>query len=750
MLLKIFRVFLCLLTITLSLELRAQSLQNNSFYDYKPARCAGEIPSDFLVKSSEKAEAAKREIKDSRVSRQDKKQEFEYAITSSFAVDEMLSSGQILFGDSMSLFIQNVAKRILESNGEEELLKKLRFYVLKSPIPNAYCTSNGAVLVSVGLLSRLENEAQLAFILSHEIQHYILKHSLKEYKKINTMKNASSGQRLEDKLSDIYNFSQENENEADLNGFKMMQRAGYNLDEGVYVFDMLKYAEYPFLEITLPIDSFETEYYKFPLSLHTQIKEAVKKGADGDEKHLQEQGDETNKTHPSLDRRINRMRDMIAADGNQKGKPLYLAGKEPFNYISKMARHELLLLYLRYADYGNAYYLAEVMQKLYGSSLFIAKVKAMSIYGLAHHSSLKHSMDKYGCNVSRSRGEWRPLIALFSKMDLKELSAFGSRQIYFIKKEYKDDPFLDKVSRDFFRIVQSNALIRISDLALAKPQLENNQDTTEKSDETDNNSGIKNPRNRVKRNASTGASMGTYYMQIFTDIKDREYLQKFLKEMQYSELSKTEGEKQDPIAKKSKPEQVVTQMVMFPPQIELSYGSENKRDLYQEEDYKEFLVNKWDELGDKANLNIDVLRTNMDQRVSLEAINDYMALSDWIIERLNNDTQDMVLFNGEFVKEPMQRKNATHVGWVSYDYKQGKRKFSPEYMLYSMVFYPTFPLYLIWQFSRDYQFNEYCVVFNTQTGKAIHVKRKKFSSRLQGDLLNAQIYETLYNVKYGK
>jgi hypothetical protein len=82
-----------------------------------------------------------------------------------------------------------------------------------------------------------------------------------------------------------------------------------------------------------------------------------------------------------------------------------------------MARHELLLLYLRYADYGNAYYLAEVMQKLYGSSLFIAKVKAMSIYGLAHHSSLKHSMDKYGCNITNSRGEWRPLIALFSRKD---------------------------------------------------------------------------------------------------------------------------------------------------------------------------------------------------------------------------------------------------------------------------------------------------------------------------------------------
>ena len=374
----------------------------------------------------------------------------------------------------------------------------------------------------------------------------------------------------------------------------------------------------------------------------------------------------------------------------------------------------------------------------------------MSLYGMAHHSSLKHSLDKYGCNISNSRGEWRPLVALFNKMDVKELCAFGSRQLYFIKKEYKGDPFLDKVSRDFFRIVQSKALIRIADLALAKPPSMNNQDTTEKAEETDDNTGIKNPRNRAKRNTSTGASMGIYYMQIFTDIKDREHLQRFLKDMQYSELSKSEGDKQDPIRKKNKPEQVVHQMVMFPPQIELSYGSDNKRDLYQEEDYKEFLVNKWDELGDKANLNIDVLRTNMDQRVSLEAINDYMALSDWIIERLNNDTQDMVLFNGEFVKEPMQRKNATHVGWVSYDYKQGKRKFAPEYMLYSMVFYPTFPLYLIWQFSRDYQFNEYCVVFNTESGKAIHVKRKKFSSRLQGDLMNAQIYETLYNIKYGK
>ncbi len=739
-----FRGALILILLFIGAPVSAQKTQTDIFYDYKSARCAGAIPSDFRVKSSEKVDEAKRKIKESEVSRSDKKQEIEYAVTSGFAIDEMLSSGQILFGDSMSEYVEKVATRLLQKNDQADLLDQLRFYVLKSPVPNAYCTSNGAVLVSVGLLSRLENEAQLAFILAHEIQHFVLKHSLAEYKKI---KSTSTSDRVEDKLAQIYSFSKENETEADENGFKMMRQAGYNLDEGVYVFDMLKYTSYPFLEVSLTVDSFETQFYKFPEEMHKHAAEKVKEGIEADEKYLTEQGDDKNTTHPSLDRRINRMRDLIAEDGNQKKKPLNFIGKTTFDHVSKMARHELLLLYLRYADYGNAFYLSQVMEKLYGSSLFISKVKAMSVYGLAHHKALEHDLDRYGCNVETSRGDWRPMIALINKMDLKELCAFGSRQMYFIKKAYKTDPFIDNAAREFFKVTQTKGLIRLQDLTIAKATTDKTADTAEKAEESDN-AGVKNPRNRVKRNTSTGAAMGNYYMQVFTDIQDREYLQKLMKDMQYAEPTK---EKEVSGNKKSdKAEQVINQLVLFPPQIELVYGSDNKRDLFQEEDYRAFLSNTWTDLGKKADVNVDVLKASIGEDITLDAINDYMALTDWIIERLNNDTQSMLLFNSQAIKEPMQRKKTKHVGWVSYEYSKARKEFSAETMVASLVLYPLFPVYLVWQLSKEYQFKELCVVYDTETGRPVHIKKKKFASRLRSDLLNAQVYETLYNVKYGR
>ena len=45
------------------------------------------------------------------------------------------------------------------------------FAVLNSNSPNAMATPGGYVFISVGLLRLLENEAQLAGILGHEIAH---------------------------------------------------------------------------------------------------------------------------------------------------------------------------------------------------------------------------------------------------------------------------------------------------------------------------------------------------------------------------------------------------------------------------------------------------------------------------------------------------------------------------------------------------------------------------------------------------
>jgi predicted Zn-dependent protease len=96
-----------------------------------------------------------------------------------YAIDELLLSGQILFNEELSVYLNKVAKYTL--SGEKELLNQLRFYVLKSTEVNAYSTDQGIIFFTTGLLAQLENEAQLAYIIAHEASHFILKHVREGY-----------------------------------------------------------------------------------------------------------------------------------------------------------------------------------------------------------------------------------------------------------------------------------------------------------------------------------------------------------------------------------------------------------------------------------------------------------------------------------------------------------------------------------------------------------------------------------------
>jgi predicted Zn-dependent protease len=55
-----------------------------------------------------------------------------------------------------------------------------QFFVLRDPSPNAFSLPNGHVYVQTGMLARLEDSAQLAALLAHEINHVAGHHSILE------------------------------------------------------------------------------------------------------------------------------------------------------------------------------------------------------------------------------------------------------------------------------------------------------------------------------------------------------------------------------------------------------------------------------------------------------------------------------------------------------------------------------------------------------------------------------------------
>ena len=63
---------------------------------------------------------------------------------------------------------------------------EFRFYVVEDPSINAAALPDGTVLVNTGLLGAVENESQLAFVLSHEIAHVLQAHQWREAKDTRT------------------------------------------------------------------------------------------------------------------------------------------------------------------------------------------------------------------------------------------------------------------------------------------------------------------------------------------------------------------------------------------------------------------------------------------------------------------------------------------------------------------------------------------------------------------------------------
>ena len=115
------------------------------------------------------------------------------------------------------------------------------FTVLDSEIQNAFCLPGGKVAVYTGLMDYMDNEAELAFVVGHEIGHAVARHGGERMSRTivqsvgavlvsmlfeNETINAIYGTGTE--LGIMLPYSRSNESEADAIGLILMARAGYD------------------------------------------------------------------------------------------------------------------------------------------------------------------------------------------------------------------------------------------------------------------------------------------------------------------------------------------------------------------------------------------------------------------------------------------------------------------------------------------------------------------------------------------
>jgi predicted Zn-dependent protease len=93
-------------------------------------------------------------------------------------------SGWLYRDVELETYLNTVAAKLGASANSPDIIFNIK--VINDPNLNAFAYPNGVIYVHTGVLARMENEAQLAALLAHEMAHSIGRHSLRVLKSMHS------------------------------------------------------------------------------------------------------------------------------------------------------------------------------------------------------------------------------------------------------------------------------------------------------------------------------------------------------------------------------------------------------------------------------------------------------------------------------------------------------------------------------------------------------------------------------------
>lgn len=164
-----------------------------------------------------------------------------------YTPSQQSQGGQYYIDPGLQSYVASVGKKLSAVSDRPDL--PYEFVVLNNPIPNAWALPGGKLAINTGLLVELEDEAQLAAVLGHEIVHAAARHGASQMSKgvlFNVgaqIAGIASQQAGYGALGGtaaqlgsaawMSKYGRDDEFEADTYGMLYMSRAGYDPQAGV-------------------------------------------------------------------------------------------------------------------------------------------------------------------------------------------------------------------------------------------------------------------------------------------------------------------------------------------------------------------------------------------------------------------------------------------------------------------------------------------------------------------------------------
>ena len=173
---------------------------------------------------------------------------------------ELRRLAPVVTDDEVEDYIQEVGNSLSKFANYDQ---NFHFFMLESPVINAFAVPGGVVAVHTGLLLDTETESELASVLGHEISHVTQRHGARSIEAqshmtvpmvaslvaaialaaVNPQAGAAAmmaGQAAAQQH--VLNFTRENEKEADALGQQLMEKAGYDTQKMAVFFERMQRA----------------------------------------------------------------------------------------------------------------------------------------------------------------------------------------------------------------------------------------------------------------------------------------------------------------------------------------------------------------------------------------------------------------------------------------------------------------------------------------------------------------------------
>lgn len=748
-------VFLCIFIFTIVLSAQ-QNLENT----YNPIESSGKLPDELQKLSAEKFELRKNDVKKDK--RRLRKTKEDFILQSTFAVDELLLSGDVLFNDPIGIYVNKVADVVLKD--EPELRKKIRFYIVKSDYVNAFTTDRGAIFFSLGLIAKLRNEAELAFIISHEVIHYKKNHIINGYVETENIvkeRGQYKNQDFKEKLLSRSNYSKELEIEADHDGLEIFKKTDYDLMLGKGTFEILQYNYVPFDNLFFDYNILTNQYFSFPKNY--LLDQIAKIEADDDY-------DDSESSHPNLKRRKALYLKGIDTT-NYQSKKAFIVSKEEFENVREISRFELSNIYASEGDYANAIYNSYLLLQKYPKNKFLKTNIAYSLYATAKYKNNKR-FSSVVTKYSKIQGESQQVNYLLKALEDKELSAIAVHYLWNLSKEYPEDQFIKKLREGSFKLlVEDNkigldfyfTLADVEKIKAEKAEQENFKYDPYAKIDTNNLSRLEKLKleREIKNRVKKREEVVNFDKFIFVDlIKDESFVANYEKATEVYEAKIAQEEDYVSYKKRRKKSKRIEKygislgidtIVLADP----FYGKYDERKDIQNKyiksekgqlDFRQYVF----DAAKESDLHVSVLGKKNISDVATERFNEIAISSNWLAERSRQDGLDLIPYQYPYIKVLAEKYNTNNFMWMGLVNARLKGNFNPAYLALSILSIYGLPFYLISVITPDYSTYYYAFAVDIESGEILINNSISSSTKDNGDLIKSQVYDTFFQLKREK